>query len=261
MKLGEALIEEGLITRQQLGEALERQAVLGGRIDTNIVELRFLSDQRLTGFLGKFLRLPVVTAEALSAIPEDVIRTVGRETAENFMIIPFALERQRLHVGMLNPKNLRDIDNLRFMTGYDIIPYVVTESRLLYALEKYYGIKRETRYISLQDRFDPDANSKTMAERIERISGEAVLSVKDNIQRPAQKRRDEYPRAEETGRGAAPGLTEALLLNAIYSARLLYAEHGLAADNSSVEDEVLTEWVRLSEKLRRRKGLRTLSKI
>lgn len=260
MKLGEALIEKGLITRQQLGEALERQSVLGGRIDTNIVELRFLSDQILTGFLGKFLRLPVVTAEALSAIPEEVIRTVGRETAENFMIIPFALDRQRLHVGMLNPKNLRDIENLRFMTGYDIIPYVVTESRLLYALEKYYGIKRETRYISLQDRFDPEENSKTMSERIERISGEAVSPVKDNIERPAEMRREEYPRAEEKVR-TAPGLTEALLLNAIYSARLLYAEHGLAADNSSVEDEVLTEWVRLSEKLRRRKGLRTPSRI
>ncbi|MEJ2696246.1 MAG: hypothetical protein P8013_06320 [Candidatus Sulfobium sp.] len=242
MKLGEALIEAGLITRQQLDVALERQTMLGGRIDTNIVELRFLSDEALTRFLGKFLRLPIVTTEALRYIPAEVIRIVGRKMAENYMIIPFALERQKLHVAMLNPKNIRDIDNLRFTTGYEIIPYVITESRLLHALEKYYGIKRETRYISLKDRFDPDAGTDDLSERIERISGEAIGKAADK--RPAQR----YSEPEKALKGAEPGLIEALLLNAMYTAKLFYRQQGLSPDDGSIEDEVLAAWARLSKK-------------
>ena len=124
--------------------------MLGGRIDTNIVELRFLSEERLTAFLGKILRLPVVAAEALSSIPEEVIRVIGKDMADNYRIIPFALERQRLHIAMLNPRSLKDIDNLRFTTGYEIVPYVITESRLLFVLEKYYGIKVTDSYDFLE---------------------------------------------------------------------------------------------------------------
>lgn len=253
MKLGEALIDAGLITRQQLDTALERQTVVGGRIDTNIVELRFLSDERLTGFLGKFLRLPVVTAGALNSIPEEVIKILSKETVENYMLIPFALERQRLHVGMLNPKNFKDIENLRFTTGYEIIPYVITETRLLYSLEKYYGIKRETRYISLIDRFDPEAEASDLSQVIQRRSGDSIASEKDFKREPRQK--EEIPSSEtgERREAAGPGLTEALLLNAIYAAKLYYSRIGPPPVNGTVEDEVLADWERLAAKLRQKR--------
>jgi hypothetical protein len=251
MKLGEALIEAGLITRQQLGIALERQTVIGGRIDTNIVELRFLSDEKLTGFLGKFLRLPVVTAEALNSIPDEVITILGKEMVENYMLIPFALERQRLHVGMLNPKNFRDIENLRFTTGYEIIPYVITETRLLYALEKYYGIKRETRYISLIDRFDPDSKTDDLSQIIQRISGDSSATQKDYGKEPGQKKEVRYPETGENRRATVPGLTEAVLLNAIYTAKLYFSRLGSLPVDGSVEDEVLANWERLAAKLRK----------
>jgi len=254
MKLGEALINAGLITRQQLNIALERQAVVGGRIDANIVELRFLSDEQLTGFLGKFLRLPAVTPEALNSIPDEVIRVLKKEVVEQYMIIPFALDRQRLHVAMLNPKNVKDIDNLRFTSGYEIIPYVVTESRLLHALEKYYGIKRDLRYIGLKDRFDPDLNGGDLSERLERISGEAIAVVKDERKEPGEKRSAPYSEGEETWKGTGPGLIEALLLNAIYTAKLFYAQQGSTPGDGSVEDELLANWKRLSVKLRQKKG-------
>jgi hypothetical protein len=260
MKLGEALIEARLITRQQLMVALERQAVLGGRIDTNIVELRFLSDERLTGFLGKFLRLPVVTAEALNSIPDEVIGLLKKEMVENYMIIPFALERQRLHIAMLNPRNMMDVDNLRFTTGYEIIPYVITESRLLHALEKYYGIKRETRYIGLKDRFDPDSNAEDLLERIETVSGEAAAAAKGNGKEQEQNNKVSYPESGEKREGPGPGLVEALLLNAMYTAKLLYAQRGSVPADGSIEDEVLANWKRLSGKLRQEKGDRQLIK-
>jgi len=251
MKLGEALIEARLITREQLMVALERQAVLGGRIDTNIVEMRFLNDERLTSFLGKFLRLPVVTADALNSIPDEVIRILKKEVVENYMLIPFALDRQRLHVAMLNPRNIKDIDNLRFTTGCEIIPYVITELRLLHALEKYYGIERETRYIGLKDRFDPDTDPEDVLERIEKISDEACTGGKSGGKGPGEKEKVSCPEPVEDRKGTGRGLMEALLINAIYTAKLFYLQQGSAPVGVSIEDEVLDNWKSVAEKLRK----------
>ena len=68
---------------------------------------------------------------------------------------------------MLDPKDIREIDELRFVTGFEIIPHVITELMLVYAHEKYYGIKRDVRYISLSDRFNPD--TKVEESSIEKI--------------------------------------------------------------------------------------------
>jgi hypothetical protein len=167
MKLGEALIKEALITRQQLEQALKRQVQFGGRIGTNLVELRFLEEEELSNFLSRFFKLPSVSSEMLNSIPEEVITLISAEIIDKYKILPFRKERTRLHTAMLNAKEIRDIDELRFITGFDIIPYVITELRLLYALEKYYGIKRDVRYISLKDRFDPEAKvEETSVQKI-----------------------------------------------------------------------------------------------
>lgn len=156
MKLGEALVKEGIITRQQLNQALERQVVYGGRIGTNLVELRFISEEELTRFLGRFFNITPVKQEMLASIPSDVIESLSPEIANKYKIIPFKKDRNRLHTAMLNPRDIKEIDEIRFITGFDVIPYVITELRLLHCLEKYYGIKRDVRYVSLTDRFNPE---------------------------------------------------------------------------------------------------------
>ncbi len=147
MKLGEALVKDSLITREQLKLALERQVIFGGRIGTNIVELGILKEKELSSFLGKFFRVPAADAALLSSVEEETIACVGRELAEKYKAVPFRKERNRLHVAMLDPRSMAAIDELRFITGYDVIPYAVSELRLLHALEKYYGVERDLRYI------------------------------------------------------------------------------------------------------------------
>jgi len=156
MKLGEALIKEAIITTEQLKQALERQIQFGGRIGTNLVELRFIKDEELTSFLSRHFKLPEATSDMIGSIPKDIIESLSIDIIEKYKILPFKKVRKRLHTAMLNPKEMKDIDELRFVTGFEIIPYVITELRLLNALEKYYGIKRDRRYISLVDRFDPE---------------------------------------------------------------------------------------------------------
>lgn len=150
-------MKEGLITKQQLDLALQRQVMFGGRLGTNIVELRILGENELTAFLSKYYRIPPVLPEMIDSIEEEVINSISSDMIEKYKILPFKKERNRLHTAMLNPRSLKEIDELRFITGFDIIPYVITELRMLFALEKYYGMKRELRYISLSDSLNPEA--------------------------------------------------------------------------------------------------------
>ena len=179
MKLGEALVKEAFITRQQLEQALKRQVQFGGRLGTNLVELRFLEEQDLSKFLSRFFRLPEVPADLFNSIPEEAINSVSREHVDKYKILPFKKERNRLHTAVLNPKDIKEINDLCFVTGFDIIPYVITELRMIYALEKYYGIKRDIRYISLKDRLDPETNIEESSVDKIKISFTEVNETED----------------------------------------------------------------------------------
>lgn len=98
--------------------------------------------------------------------------------------MPFKKERNRLHVAILNPRSLSSVDEMRFLAGFDIIPYVITELRLLYCLEKYYGIKRDLRYISVfggedaQEEKKPEDAVKQILKGKEQVG---VVRVKEEV--------------------------------------------------------------------------------
>lgn len=175
MKLGESLVKEGLITRQELNIALERQVTFGGRIGTNLLELRIINEEELIAFLSRHFKLPVATNEIIVSIPEEVLNSVSIETIEKYKILPIKKDGKKLHLAMLNAYDLREVDELSFLMGCDVIPYAISELRLLYALEKYYGIKTDPRYIKFLDRFNPDTE---VADSINKVK-DALTRVKD----------------------------------------------------------------------------------
>lgn len=160
IKLGEAMVRDSLITREQLRLALERQVIFGGRIGTNLVELGIIKESELASFLGKFFKVPTINPSQLASVDEETISCVSREISEKYKLVPFKKERNRLFVAMMDPLSMASIDELRFITGYDIIPHVITELRLLYALEKYYGMERDLRYISIFGKEEEQTVSK-----------------------------------------------------------------------------------------------------
>lgn len=177
MKLGEALVKESLITRDQLKQALERQVIFGGRIGTNVVEMGFVKERDLSGFLSKYFKIPAADPAKLSSVDEETIACITRETAEKYKVVPYRKDRNRLHVAMLEPRDMASVDELRFMTGFDVVPYVVTELRLLYALEKYYGTPRDLRYISIFGKEEEDANKPAEGAK----DKEQLLKVKEEF--------------------------------------------------------------------------------
>jgi hypothetical protein len=176
-RVGEALIKSGLITSEQLKLALERQVVFGGRIGTNLVELGILMEEELVRFLSGISKVPPVEREVFADIEEETIACISAKLASKYKIVPFRKEKNRLHAAMMDPQDMHGVEELRFLSGYDIIPYQASELRLLYALERYYGLKRDLRFISILEKADELAakNKKTSPDHIiEKVKGDFI---------------------------------------------------------------------------------------
>lgn len=150
-RLGEYLIKAGRITERQLAQTLERQVIMGGRLGTNLIELGYLSENELLQFLSKKLNIPPVEAADLDQIESALTRLISRDVAEKYNVVPIKLERKTLSVAIMDPLDLEAIDELRFITGYTIKPYIASEARIQYVLERHYQINRQLRYVSILD--------------------------------------------------------------------------------------------------------------
>jgi len=147
LRLGEMLVKAGRITSAQLDEALKSQVIFGGRLGTNLIEMGCIEEEELARVLSEKLRVPRVDPEELMNIPPSVVELVPLEMVEQFRIIPLRLENRRLFLVMADPSDLPAIDQIAFRTGFVIVPLVAPEIRLQMALEKYYDIRRELRYL------------------------------------------------------------------------------------------------------------------
>jgi hypothetical protein len=148
-KIGEILVQEGLITQSELEEALKSQVIYGGRLDTNLIEMGLISEEDFGGVLSRLLKVPYFAANELRDIPQGVIDSLPTELAEKYKVVPLRLENRRLTLVMADPSDLRIIDEISFRTGMLIRPAISSELWLVHALEKYYNVPREVRYISL----------------------------------------------------------------------------------------------------------------
>ncbi|UCG79002.1 MAG: hypothetical protein JSV21_04010 [Nitrospirota bacterium] len=204
MKFGEQLIQDGIITKEQLGAALERQVIFGGRLGTNLVELGLLKEHELTGHLSRFLRITAADAAALDNAPQEAIDCIPKELAIKYNLVPFRLDKKRLYVASPDAMKIETMDELRFKTGYDVIPQITSEIRLMYAFEKYYGIKRDLRFISVIDSIKEEEAIKEVFEDVGR---------KKKEQKPIPKAAEPAPKKEpqkqpEVAKPAAPETIE-----------------------------------------------------
>lgn len=147
IKLGEMLIKAGRITQDQLEESLKYQVIFGGRLGTNLIEMGYVEEESLAKVLSDKLGVPYVPADQLNAISPEVVKLIPKGIAQKYKVVPLSLDRNRLTLVMTDPSDLQAIDEISFITGFVIKPVVSPEVRLVLALEKYYGIKRDLRYI------------------------------------------------------------------------------------------------------------------
>src|SRR5947209_5754098 len=153
-KLGEILVRENLLTPQQLREALEFQREHGGRLGFNLVKMGLVSDDMITAVLSRQYGVPSVNLELLD-IDDSVIRLIPREVADKYSVLPLSRVGATLTLAMVDPTNVFAMDDIKFMTGLNIEPVVVSEASVQEAIAKYYSQSRE---IELAREFEESSN-------------------------------------------------------------------------------------------------------
>ena len=141
-KLGEILVRENLLTPQQLREALDFQREHGGRLGYNLVKMGLVSDDMITAVLSRQYGVPSVNLE-LFDIDGSVIRLIPREVAEKYSVLPLSRVGATLTLAMVDPTNVFAMDDIKFMTGLNIEPVVVSEASVQEAITSYYAQTRE----------------------------------------------------------------------------------------------------------------------
>ena len=138
VRIGELLLKEKRITVEQLQDALNHQRQHGGKLGLNLVKLGFVKDADITALLSKQYGVPSVALADFDIDPA-VVKLVPADTAQKYQIVPLARAGATLTIAMTDPTNVFAMDDIRFMTGYNVEPVVASEIAVLDAIERYYG--------------------------------------------------------------------------------------------------------------------------
>lgn len=137
-KLGEMLVDAGILTFAQLQDALRYQRSAGGRMGSNLVAMGLITEESLMDFLARQTGVPRVDVKSLD-VPHPVLERIPRRLAEQMTILPVAFkEPKSLVVAMADPSDLNAVDSARFASGLNIEPVVASHSSLRLAIAEQY---------------------------------------------------------------------------------------------------------------------------
>src|SRR5690349_63164 len=138
IRIGELLLKEKRITSDQLQQALNHQKQNGGKLGYNLVKLGFVKDEEITALLSKQYGVPSINLTQFEIDPA-VIKLVPAETARKYQIVPLSRAGATLTIAMTDPTNVFAMDDVKFMTGYNVEPVVASEIAVSDSIDKYYS--------------------------------------------------------------------------------------------------------------------------
>jgi type IV pilus assembly protein PilB len=151
-RLGELLVRENLISNKQLEEAQDEAAESGGRLGYSLQKLGYIAESELTNFLSKQYGVPSINLSEFD-VDEDVIGLISKDVAQKHRCIPINRAGASLIVAMADPSNIYAIDDLKFITGYNIEVVVASEVAIEEAFTRYYD---RVRYEEVMEGFDEE---------------------------------------------------------------------------------------------------------
>jgi type IV pilus assembly protein PilB len=137
VRIGELLLKEKRITPDQLQQALNHQKANGGKLGYNLVKMGFVKDEEITALLSKQYGVPSINLTQFEIDPA-VIKLIPYETAQKYQIVPLSRAGATLTIAMTDPTNVFAMDDIKFMTGYNVEPVVASEIAVVEAITKYY---------------------------------------------------------------------------------------------------------------------------
>src|SRR3954465_7248553 len=137
VRIGELLLKEKRITPEQLQQALNHQKASGGKLDYNLVKMGFVKDEEITALLSKQYGVPSINLTQFEIDPA-VAKLIPADTANKYQIVPLSRAGATLTIAMTDPTNVFAMDDIKFMTGYNVEPVVASETAVVEAIQKYY---------------------------------------------------------------------------------------------------------------------------
>jgi type IV pilus assembly protein PilB len=136
-RLGQMLVNAKLITDDQLQKALAMQQKEGGRLGSNLVKLGFIDEDELVSFLSRQYGIPAVNLADLEIDP-NLCKLIPNDTVQKYQIMPISRTGATITVAMVDPSNVFALDDIKFMTGYNVEPVIASEATIKASINKYY---------------------------------------------------------------------------------------------------------------------------
>ena len=180
-RIGDLLIREGMITKEQLARALQEQQQNGTRVGYNLVKLGFVNETEITRMLARQYRMPAVDLSKFEVDPR-IAKLIPTDLAIKHLVLPLKRDGRTLTVAMADPTNMGIVDDLKFITRYDIFPVIAGEFTLRNAIEKHYESSDAQMQTLLSDiaGLEADGEVEVVEETQEDMSAAALAAQVDD---------------------------------------------------------------------------------
>lgn len=186
LRLGELLLENDLITEEQLNIALEEQKAKGIKLGEAIIGLGYVTQDAINDLLCQQLNIDFVDLRKIE-IDDSIARMVGEKVVRKYMLLPFALDDRQanvIKVAMEDPMNIMAIDDIGIITGMTVQPYLSTHAYISTAIDKLYGKSQANaiaeQFMKEQGSGD-DADNAEENKRQEDVDNSPVVKLVNNI--------------------------------------------------------------------------------
>ena len=174
VRIGELVLKEKRITPAQLQEALSYQKANGGKLGMNLVKLGFVKDEEITALLSKQYGVASINLSQFEIDP-SIIKLIPSETAHKYQIVPLSRSGATLTIAMTDPTNVFAMDDIKFMTGYNVEPVVASEIGVAEAIQRYYAAAAPRQSRDSGASSDPMASVASLEMVTKELADSAVL--------------------------------------------------------------------------------------
>ncbi|MBI5182153.1 MAG: type IV-A pilus assembly ATPase PilB [Nitrospirae bacterium] len=180
-KLGKMLVGANLISDEQLNKALLNQQKEGGKLGSVLIKLGYIAEDKLLNFLSHQFSIPAINLSTQEIDP-NVIKLLPAEVAQKYQVIPILRKGATITLAMVDPSDVFAIDDIKFMTGYDVQPVLATEGSIRATINKHYdtsdALQTVLKDIKLQDAID-EGDVDVIQEMDEKVD---VGALKDAVE-------------------------------------------------------------------------------
>ena len=195
IRLGDVLVNSGVITQEQLEEGLKRQKGSGRKLGETLVDEGFVTEEAIARALSSQLGYEMVDLQNV-AISEDILKLVPGNVLERYKVLPFEYAPDNmnvLHVAMADPMDMAAMDDITIITNLQVEPVVSTTRSIMLALDKYFGNvevnsaleeytrEKESQMAEQEDMYSEDVNNSPIVQLVKTMIDQAVRQRASDI--------------------------------------------------------------------------------